>query len=125
MQQTLIFEGKWDKTLSEKDRNYIKRVFNDTSHSARKIEFVPLWTARNHKNELLVTVLIHNRTIEEITFSEDRLSFIANEEIIATHVFTYPSLCIEQQTSMPWTFIFPEESIMNDRNIETGSLCLM
>lgn len=125
MRQKLVFEDKWDKTLSEKDRDYIKRIFRDTSASTRKIEIVPFWTARNHKNELLVTVLIHNRSSESILFDEKRLTFIANEQIVASHIFSYPSLIIKQQTSMPWTFIFPKETIINERNIDTGTLRLI
>ena len=106
--QQLQFESSWDKTLSAQDRDYIEKLFNDTKgqhHST--IVFSPIREAINHRNELLITVLVHNFSQHPFTFEDTRLVYSNEQEVLAENVFTLPTLTIPPQVSMPWTFIFP------------------
>ena len=106
--QQLRFESSWDKTLSAQDRDTIERLFNDTKqqHHAT-IVFSPIREAINHRNELLITVLVHNFSQNPFTFEDTRLVYSNDQEMLAENVFTLPTLTIPPQVSMPWTFIFP------------------
>lgn len=111
MNQTLIFENAWDRTIAEADREKIKDVFEQSRKHLNKtpIQFTALNNAINHKGELLVTVLIHNVSDKDFSFHEDSLQYIHSNtgKVIAEHSYTIPRLKIKKYTSMPWTFIFP------------------
>lgn len=120
--QKLKFEDSWDKTISEQDRERILDIFMETHDSSgHGVEFTPLWQAMNHKGELLVTVLVQNYSDHDLVFHNQKLCFTVNQEMVASHTFTIPALVLEGETSMPWTFIFPKESLKDD-GFEGGSL---
>ncbi|MFJ8265295.1 SLAP domain-containing protein [Peribacillus asahii] len=121
--QKLQFEPSWNKTLSPKDRKIIEGIYLETTLSNHAdIELTPLRQAINHKGELLVTVLVHNFSQQVLLFHNKELRYIENEEIIAEHIFSLPSLIIQRETSMPWTFIFPVESLKKPATLEKGHL---
>lgn len=121
--QTLQFEPSWDKALSTKDRELIEGIFKESNSQTEKdIKLTQIWQAKNYKNELLITVLIHNFTDETLTFNETNLMYVENEQLIAEHTFTLPTLKIEPKSSMPWTFIFPVESQKGTATLENGIL---
>lgn len=110
--QQLKFEPSWDKALSSKDRIMFQEIFaktcvSDTNHT----QLVPVWHASNYKGELLITVLIHNFTNQSLTFLNTKIRYIEEGKVAAEHIFTHPSLIIEPEVSMPWTFIFPVECL--------------
>ena len=91
--QQLQFESSWDKTLSAQDRNYIEKLFNDTKgqhHST--IVFSPIQKTINHRNELLITVLVHNFSQNPFTFEDTRIVYSNDQEVLAENVFTLPPL---------------------------------
>ena len=106
--QQLRFESSWDKTLSAQDRDYIEKLFNDTKQQHHStIVFSPIREAINHRNELLITVLVHNFSQNPFTFKGTRLVYSNEHEVLAENLFTLPTFTIPPQVSMPWTFIFP------------------
>ncbi|MDC3417381.1 SLAP domain-containing protein [Aquibacillus salsiterrae] len=118
----LTFEAKWDKTLSVKDREHIKQVFLESVETLDKqVTFTPLWQAINHENNLLVTVLVHNPTNVPLSFRDKRLCYTEQEEIIAEHSFTIPTLTLQPGTSMPWTFIFPKQCLPSNYSLTKNS----
>ncbi|MGE8207493.1 SLAP domain-containing protein [Heyndrickxia sp. NPDC080065] len=122
--QKLKFESSWDKTLSDKDRKRINQVFLGSNLSKEdSIQLTPLWQARNYKGELLVTVLVHNFGTQVLSFRDKNLCYVENNEVVAKHKFPLSNLIIEPKTSMPWTFIFPVESLCNEPG-DKGSVLL-
>lgn len=121
--QKLEFESSWDKTISDKDRQKIETVFLETSQSNnQRIRLTPLWQAFNHKGEFLVTVLIHNFTMLPYSFQNTKLKYIEANEVCIEHSFTLPSLSIQAESSTPWTFIFPNESLDNKFPLKNSHL---
>lgn len=117
--QKLMFDSSWDKALSNKDRKGIEDVFLKTATlNSNNIQFTPLWQAFNHKEELLVTMLIHNFTSELVSFNDIQLRYLENNEMIAEHLFHHPTLAIQPSHSMPWTFIFPASSTKQKATFE-------
>ena len=101
----------WDKTLSVQDRDQIERIFHETKYqNYSTIIFSPIRVAINHKKELLITVLVHNFSDFPLVFEQTQLVYSNEKEVIAEKEFTLPALSIPPHTSMPWTFIFPQES---------------
>lgn len=109
--QQLHFEASWDKALSAQDREQIVKLFNETKekHFAN-IVFSPIREAINHRNELLITVLVHNFSAFPLTFENTRLIYSNEKMVLAEKLFTLPALSIPPKVSMPWTFIFPNGS---------------
>lgn len=124
--QTLKFESSWHKALSNQDRKTIEAAFLETSKFNNTcIQFTPLWQASNHKGELLVTVLIHNFKLHPFSFYKTMIGYTEHSQILAEYAFTIPSLDIAPETTMPWTFIYPIESIKDIPTFQNGHLTLI
>ncbi|SOC15615.1 SLAP domain-containing protein [Ureibacillus xyleni] len=121
--QQLQFEASWDKALSPQDRQKIEQVFNETKHGS-EIHCTSLQVAMNHKEALLVTVIVHNFTNHLLTFHQTKVSYHIDEKCIADHAFTLPALAIPPKVSMPWTFIFPKGSYKPNFSYEKGQLVI-
>lgn len=110
MMQQLYFHPAWDKTISPQDRASIENLFEQTYRRIDDLIMSPaIRTAINYKNELLVTVLVHNFTHHSATFN-NRTVYVHYGSFHAEQAFTIPELVIAPFTSMPWTFIFKERT---------------
>ncbi|MDQ0272735.1 SLAP domain-containing protein [Cytobacillus purgationiresistens] len=122
--QKLTFHDKWDKSISPKDRKRIEEGFREANISENsQFEFTSLWEARNYKGELLVTVLVHNLSKQPAAFDHIKIRYTEEEhEKVAEHTFSIESLDIEPRTTMPWTFIFPFDSLEREPVFLNGRL---
>ena len=121
--QKLQFETSWEKAIASKDRELITNIFqNSNMVNGHSIRLEPIWEAMNYKGEVLITVLVHNFTDAELTIQNQKFTYRENETIIAEHIFTIPQLIVKPKTSMPWTFIFPIESLKMKEIIGNGRL---
>ncbi|MET3683194.1 SLAP domain-containing protein [Alkalibacillus flavidus] len=112
--QRLMFEPKWDKTIADQDRKWIKAQFNQLIFADdSSIQFTILKHAYNHRNHLLVTVLIHNLSDQPVRLDSTIIDW-ANQ---ATGTFTVP-IDIQAKHSMPWTFIFTDYKTPIDEDDE-------
>ena len=110
--QILKFEPSWEKAISINDRKLITDIFQSSNTQFNQsTRLKPIWEATNYKGEVLITILIHNFTNTTLTFRNQKLSYQEKNIVIAEHIFTVPQLVIKPKTSMPWTFIFPIESL--------------
>lgn len=105
--QKLQFEAAWDKTISDQDRLLIEQAFQKTKEQDEHISCYVIRTAMNHRKQLLITMLIHNRTDQQLNFHNREVSIITEAGKIAQN-FTMDALEIPPYCSMPWTFIFDE-----------------
>lgn len=111
--QQLVFHPAWDKTIAEQDRKEIVETFKDIQlENEPPIQMTVLKEAFNYKGELLVTGIIHNLTESDYSPDGDDVIYQKNEEKIAEKTFSIADLVIKGKTSTPWTFIFPEDAIM-------------
>ncbi|MFD1067254.1 SLAP domain-containing protein [Oceanobacillus locisalsi] len=121
----LVFESKWHKALPDTDRQKIEQTFQHKvpAESANKsITFTPLWQARNHRSNLLVTVLINNFSKQPYSFEHSTLEYIEEDVVKARKEFTLDRVLVPPDSSMPWTFIFPKSSFINHSINLNGSL---
>ncbi|WP_339171099.1 SLAP domain-containing protein [Solibacillus sp. FSL R5-0691] len=107
--QKLQFEAAWDKTISTQDRLIIEQAFQKTKEQDQLISCDVIRKAINHKKQILITTLIHNRTDRHLTFNNRKVSIITETSRIARN-FTIDALKIPPYCSMPWTFIFDESN---------------
>ncbi len=108
--QKLYFEPAWDRTIAQRDRNKITKMFQEqAAHIHNGIHLSFLWNALNHKGERLVTVLIHNREETASHLQETVITYYEHDRQIATGTFSLPSE-IAGKTTMPWTFIFAQSN---------------
>ncbi|MFT8320496.1 MAG: SLAP domain-containing protein [Bacillus sp. (in: firmicutes)] len=121
--QKLIFESAWDKTISQKDRKAIEQAFQkaDIIETAA-IPITPLWQAINHKGDLLATVIIHNINNKDLFLNHTRLNYFEENTLIAEYAFKVSAIILPPKTSMPWTFIFPKESLIQQPSLQNGYL---
>ena len=121
--QQLQFESSWDKQIAPKDRQNIEKIFKETKHlNSSNVIFSPIREAINHREALLVSVLVHNFTEHPLTLHHVTLHYSVHDEVIAEKVFTLPDLVIPLQVSMPWTFIFPKDSYSVQNSFKNGRL---
>src|SRR5690625_7008419 len=85
MRQRLQFESAWDKTIATRDREKIKKAFHGQLPQLNDgIHFSYLWKAKNHRNDLLITVLIHNRTKSILHLKNTSISYTEHEQMTVT-----------------------------------------
>lgn len=121
--QILQFEAKWDKTIAPADRENIENLFEETKHMDNEnIVLLPIRQDYNHRHDLLVIVLLHNFTNQVFPFESIDLSYLEKGRLIAAHQFSFPKLTLPANTSMPWTFIFPEATQKDKASFENGQL---
>ena len=124
--QQLQFEKSWDKAIAAQDRHSIEKIFNETKQLNRTdILCSSIREAINHRQELLVTVLVHNFTGADIIFNKTHIVYHIQGEIIADHEFTLPALTIPPFVSMPWTFIFSKDSYIPRDSFHNGRLDIL
>ena len=123
--QKLEFESAWDKTIARQDREEIERVFSEL-HSKEHVrqQAVILKTAYNHKKEFLVTVLVNNYSTEPFSLIGKKVLYEEDEHTIGEMDSRY-TLEVPPETSMPWTFIFPEAALSSQPSREYGKLIIM
>ncbi|SER57160.1 SLAP domain-containing protein [Gracilibacillus ureilyticus] len=111
--QRLLLEDKWKKTISNQDLDIIEKVFNQTktAEENEQIRIVPIRFAVNHRKDLLCITLIHNYAETNVDLTKVEINIRKNDEILASHLFEENRLQLDAKTSMPWTFIFPEDVI--------------
>lgn len=121
--QRLLFEAAWEKTIDARDREEIEKVFEQVKEMIESRQsFFILSLARNHRNDLLVTVLIQNGLETDWVLCGEQLSYYEANKLIATEVFSDKRLIVPAKCSMPWTFIFSESSVQQEPNFEKGAL---
>ncbi|WP_163538608.1 SLAP domain-containing protein [Gracilibacillus sp. YIM 98692] len=123
--QRLVFEKKWEYTISANDKLQIQQLFKKTSSNPeqKSIDMYPIRFALNHRRDLLATMLIHNFTDQSINLSNMEISICYDKFEIAHHSFQEGRLRLQANTSMPWTFIFPEGSY-DDFPSQTDSIAI-
>ncbi|MFE1242634.1 SLAP domain-containing protein [Fictibacillus sp. NPDC058756] len=122
--QKLVFESAWDRTLAQKDRHEIERVFSEFVVE-RKVgqQAVNLKTAFNHKREFLVTVLLNNYSKVPMSLLGKKIVYKEGDQILGEFKSVY-KLEVPAETSMPWTFIFPVGSLIDTPNGDSGELII-
>ena len=71
--QQLQWEQAWDRTISDEDRAEIENRFKQTKQSNEAATFIR--EAINHRGDLLVTAIIHNRTNSTLTIQNDPITY--------------------------------------------------
>ena len=124
--QRLELEAAWDKTIAPADRKVIIDLFNQTKNKqTESIVLLPIRQALNHRNDLLATVLLHNFTDSVFSFEAIDLAYLENDRMIAKDHFSFPDLTLPKETSMPWTFIFPESTRVEGPSLKNSKLCFL
>ena len=116
--QQLYLHPTWEKAISDKDRDLIETVFEQTYDQVDDIIMSPIIrVAFNHKDELLITALVHNFTHHGTRF-RNRSVYIRCGDYMEEQLFTIPELNIPPFTSMPWTFIFQPVPVHSSLDIQ-------
>jgi SLAP domain-containing protein len=122
--QKLAFESAWDRTLAEKDRNEIERIFSEINAEGKEgYQAVLLKTAFNHKREFLITVLLNNYSKIPMSLLGKMVVYKEKNRTIGEFESAY-TLEIPAETSMPWTFIFPVGSLIDPPDGDSGELII-
>lgn len=98
----LQFEAAWDRAIAPADRQAIEALFEKTKDN---LDAAIIRTALNYKKQVLISVLINNRSNEQLIFQNQTVRFQQIEQVFSTNALTIPP-----KTSMPWTFIFDATS---------------
>jgi SLAP domain-containing protein len=124
MEQTLTYHPAWVKQIAKDDMLMIEKMFEEIDFFQEKITFTPIRIAKNYKNHLLVSVIIHNGTdhIEEI--NNKNIRYVENGSIITEEKFSLP-MQLSEKTSIPWTFIFTSPLLNWDEMKMNGELILL
>ncbi|GGA74719.1 SLAP domain-containing protein [Ornithinibacillus halotolerans] len=121
---TLNYQTAWEKQISAKDKALVERKFEETILEEDTVQYTLIRKDRNYKNELLVLVLVHNTTDQDIMYKQKKLCLWHNDTLVAEHIFTLHNLTVKSNSSMPWTFIFPIGTYNLEEKIEIDHIFL-
>ncbi|TLS36598.1 SLAP domain-containing protein [Pseudalkalibacillus caeni] len=122
MNNDLVFEPAWERTLSDRDRKLIQKLHRTTTLRHDQVSFHNLRAAVNYKGDLLATVLVQNTTGKEVSFPDTKLVYTESGVSVAEWKFSISSLTIPAYSSMPWTFIFPSGSLVHPPEIKNWNV---
>src|SRR5699024_12878279 len=90
----------------QEDREQREHVVNQNARvNTNGVEVTVLKEATNHNGHVLVTMLIHNRSEDDLAIDNAVIEYRRKGQQIATDTFKLPFV-IPPKTSMPWTFIY-------------------
>ncbi|MFB4212897.1 SLAP domain-containing protein [Shouchella sp. JSM 1781072] len=115
MVQTLMLHPAWEKTIDPNDLSQIQQLLQQEPDQ----RFIPYRQAFNHRDDLLVTVIVQNRSEHPEEWEGRPLAYVEKGQTIAEKNFSIHTL--PPFTSMPWTFIF-EKGLLNGQSELRGLL---
>lgn len=111
--QQLELEESWIKALNETQKNsLIELARNLPPLQPNEVNVQSVQLTRDSEGSLRALLLIRNGSEQTLSFEKLPLAlYDAAEEIVAKGLFEVGGLTVNPQTSKPWLFIFPTESI--------------
>jgi SLAP domain-containing protein len=108
----LTFEDAWERTVAASDKIRLISLFESAPEvESGEVSFLPYRVAYNHRGELLASVIIQNGRNEELLMRDMAIVFEDAKGNQVGHSFSFPRLVIAENTSTPWTFIFPKNVV--------------
>lgn len=113
MEDKLVFDPAWEKAIAPQDREAIKILHHQNPVVNGEVRWTPIRVAMNHQGSLLAMVLIQNGLADDFTAEGINLRYIEKGRgAIAESSFNLPNVRVQSCSSMPWTFVFPEHTIL-------------
>ncbi len=114
MDDKLVFDPAWEKAIAPRDRETIQELHRQNPVREGELRWTPIRAALNHQGSLLAMVLIQNGLAANFKAEGIDLTYVEQEQgAIATSEFNLPNVNVPPGASMPWTFVFPKQTITN------------
>lgn len=112
--QQLELEESWIQSLSEEQKNGLIRLAQQLPPlQPGEVNVQSVQVKKAEDGSLRVLLLIRNGSDKSLSFEKLPLVLLdATGEKVAEGLFELGGLTINEKTSKPWLFIFPEESIV-------------
>lgn len=103
----------WRESLPPKEVQKLRRLVESMKPpKAGEVNFFGLDARQSDNGDLHVSLLIRNGTEQDLTLRKLPLRFEdGSEEVVAEGGFKLKSLTVKVNTSKPWTFIFPADTL--------------
>ncbi|MGX2961722.1 accessory Sec system S-layer assembly protein [Peribacillus sp. JNUCC 23] len=113
---TLELEESWEKSLGEAEKDKLRDMINSlTPPKSGEVNFMGLQAQQSPEGNLHITMLIRNGSDKSIKLEQIPLVVEdATGDVIAKGGFTLESFEVRNNTSKPWTFIFPKELVRKE-----------
>ncbi|MGF2617988.1 accessory Sec system S-layer assembly protein [Rossellomorea vietnamensis] len=110
----LDLEQSWKDTMSDEDVKQLESFVNTLKAPKRgEVNFFGMQIKRDDRGRLLTTLLIRNGTEKDISIEQLPLTIEDGAgNIIAQGGFKLNQLKVKANSSKPWTFVFPESTIL-------------
>jgi accessory Sec system S-layer assembly protein len=111
----LEFHESWANELTkEQKQQLVNKVENAPEPRPGQINFMGI-DAKLENNQLVVTMLIRNGAHKDINLQKLPLKVQdASGDVVASGIFELGSFHVRANTSKPWKFIFPAQTIKKD-----------
>lgn len=112
--QKLELEESWIKTLNDTQKNsLIELARNLPPLQPNEVNVQSVQLSKDSEGALRALLLIRNGSEQGITFEKLPLGlYDAAGDVVAQGLFEVGGLTVNPQTSKPWLFIFPKDSIV-------------
>lgn len=114
--QNLELEESWVTSLTDDQKKYfIELAKNLPELKEGEVNVQSVQAKQNDEGMIRAILLIRNGSTQNLSFEQLPLAlFDATGEKVAEGVFQLKDFVVNSQTSKPWMFIFPKESILKE-----------
>lgn len=125
MPHQLVYDPSWENSLTDEQRNYFQTIFDQNPQAAEDELNFMLINAQKADGNIHVTVMIQNGKKQNVEISQLPL-LLQNEngQTIAQGTFKMEKFAVPANTSKPWVFVFPKETILMDSSLDKVKLAL-
>lgn len=122
----LVYEPAWEKSLTDEQRKYFETAFGQCPPLGEdELNFMLLSAQKTNKG-IHVTVMIRNGKKQDVEISQLPLILQGSDgQTIAQGSFTMDKFNIPANSSKPWIFIFPKESVLIEEPLEKVKLAIL
>ncbi len=113
---SLDLDASWEGVVSDEQVKSLEKVVADLPElNKNEVNLTGLQTHLNEDGSLNVVILIRNGSNQTMNLETLPLEILdASNEVVCKGSFNLPPLSVKANTTKPWTFIFPKETVLTD-----------
>lgn len=116
----LDLDPSWEEGLNEQTKSILKKIVDESPELGEKeVNLTGIKIEFNQEDNLVTTILIRNGNKQKnMTIEKLPLKIIdATDKEVARGTFTMNDFTVNANTSKPWSFIFPKETVQESPDL--------
>lgn len=118
MSTTLCFQSVWDRTLTSLQKDKLRKLSQTLPTVNNRLSVSPVVVKRKKNGGIVATVFLQNGYAHPYNVDDTTVQIVSEKGVVIAVNNFKPSLTIPAKSTMPWSFIFPAEVVINPDGIQ-------